>query len=328
MRSLLHSTQLKKLHLSPEHFPKTWSVLQSGLSEEVAPGFVVGVWQKQSPDQIYLAAAGDRRKIPSVLPMEEETVFDLASLTKVMATATLAARLVDRGWITWNTPVSSVLQNYTYKNIEVRHLLSHTAGLVWWQPFWQSLKEHFAPDELYSISVVERQKAMRKLVYSVPPEYPPGDRAVYSDLSFLLLGFLLEDVTRMSLDEAVKKWVWKPMGIRGAYFKRVRSSAEVPLSLRVAATENCPWRGGILQGQVHDDNCWAMGGYGGHAGVFGTARDVLHFARGLMMGFLSPPVLKAAWTKVSHPVGCERTLGWDTPSGEGSSVGQFFCPIP
>ncbi len=313
--------------LSKADFPNTWAVLEAGVSEGVAPGFVAGLWQRQAPDEISIAACGQRRILPTPQPMLAETVFDLASLTKVFATAPLAAALVDRGWLSWDTPVAALLPDYPFPNIEIRHLLSHTAGLVAWQPLWENLWKRYAPTSLLEISVQQRQQAMRELVYSVPVQAAPDEQCVYSDLSFLVLGFALEELTRLPLDEAVKKWVWSPMGIQGAKFHHTHLRNFRPgmqgIREEYAATENCPHRGGVLQGQVHDDNCWAMGGFAGHAGAFGQARDVLQFVRELFSGFLSPQTLDFMWTRVARPSGCERTPGWDTPSGISSAGTKF-----
>ncbi|MEO5970455.1 MAG: serine hydrolase domain-containing protein [Bdellovibrionia bacterium] len=321
------------LQISPmleDRFPLTCAVLAAGVAEGVAPGFVAGLWQLKYPDEMNIMAWGQRRVFPTPQPMLANTVFDLASLTKVFATAPLAAALVDRGWLSWDTPIAALLPDYPYPKIEVRHLLSHTAGLAAWAPFWKTLWEQFAPIPLWQVSVQDRQIAMKKLVFAVPPESPPGERCVYSDLSFLILGFALEELTHLPLDQAVRKWVWDPMGIRGAkYFHTnldISRAMSQGIRLEYAATEDCSTRGGVLQGQVHDDNCWAMGGFAGHAGAFGQASDVLQYARGLFQGFLSPQTLQAMWTKVSKPLGCERTLGWDTPSANASSVGTKFSP--
>lgn len=300
------------------------------------PGGVIGVWDASMPDRIRVAAAGKRRIHPRELPaleMVPETVFDLASLTKVMGTATLAATLVDRRWIAWDTPLAAILPQAARRPgatrgelIEVRHLLSHTAGYVAWEPLWERMRERFAGRELFRVSVAERQRAMRERVLAIAPEVRPGERAVYSDISFLLLGFALEEVTGMPLDGAVRRFVWDPMGLETAYYRHVTSDVASARRDEVAATEDCPWRGGVLQGQVHDDNCWSMGGYAGHAGAFGTVRDVLQFARAIYPGvgdFLSREALRAAWTRAPAPADCSRTLGWDTPSGDQPSAGPY-----
>jgi serine-type D-Ala-D-Ala carboxypeptidase len=256
--------------------------------------------------------------------MLPETVFDLASISKVFSTAALTALLVDRAWLEFGTPVKAVFPDYPYGDIQVKHLLSHTAGFVAWEPYWERLRERFAPLPVWEVSVAKRQRAMRELIFAVKPEAKPGERVLYSDVSALLLGFLLEEVTRMPLDRAVSTLLWQPLGVQSASYRRVDRGVDAGRDEAVAATEQCAWRGGVVQGQVHDDNCWAMGGYAGHAGVFGTARDVLHFSARLLGGFISREVLKASWTRVSQPAGCERTLGWDTPSGPEPSASLKF----
>ncbi|MCM2277809.1 MAG: beta-lactamase family protein [Oligoflexia bacterium] len=318
------SSELILRELSEAEFPRAVAAIRGALAEGVAPGMVAGLYSLARPAEIRVLAAGARRKIPSEQPMEPETVFDLASVSKVMATASLAAVLVERGWIGWSTPLEAFFPNASFRGITLRHLLSHTAGFIAWKPFWEELRHAFPERELSAVPVAERQAEMRRRVLAVAPEAAPGARCVYSDVSFLLLGFMLEEVTGMPLDRAVREFVWKPMGLEAAFYRRVtRPVAEARLE-SVAATEDCPWRGDVLQGQVHDDNTWAMGGYAGHAGAFGTVRDVLQFARQWMTGFVSARVRAEAWTRVCEPAGCERSLGWDTPSGADSSAGRYF----
>jgi serine-type D-Ala-D-Ala carboxypeptidase len=315
---------LKTELLSAKEFSSTWAILNQGINDGVFPGAVAGLWQAKDPGKARLVALGHRRTVPSLLPMLPDTVFDLASITKVFATATLAALLVDRRWLQWETPVKSIFADYASPEVQIRHLLSHTAGLPAWLPLWERLREQFSPVPLCHAPVLERQYAMKKFVLSVLPEVPTGQRALYSDLSFLLLGFVLEEIVAMPLSSGVEELVWKPMGLEGAFFSRVDRSVQDGRIEKAAATENCSWRGGVLQGQVHDDNCWAMGGYAGHAGAFARAKDVLQFVAALFSGFLSPDTLQTAWNRVSEPHGCERTLGWDTPSGNVSSAGKCF----
>lgn len=258
--------------------------------------------------------------------MQVDTVFDLASVTKVFATATLAAVLVERGWIRWDQPIRSIFPEHPSRGITLAHLLSHTSGLPWWAPYWERIRARFEPSPLYEVPFAERQAEMRRLVLATAPEHAPGERAVYSDVSFLLLGFALEEIVGMPLDRAVRELVWEPMGVEGAFYRRVTRSPETDRQGFVAATEDSAWRGGVLQGQVHDDNCWSMGGVAAHAGAFAAVRDVLHFAQRLLGGFLSPRILRAAWSRVPSPPGCERTLGWDTPSGDNPSASRLSSP--
>lgn len=313
--------------LTQEDFPNTISMIDSGLLEEVAPGMVAGFWLASEPETFWVSARGSRRKYPSLLPMNPDTIFDLASVSKVFATASLFALLVQRGWIHWDTPLSAVLSEYPFgKNITCRHLLSHTSGLPAWSPFYEKMKEHFGEDSLVFASVSERQYKMREFVFQVPLDAPVGSRVLYSDLSFLLLGYLLEQITSLPLDDAVTDLLWRPMGLTQPYFMRTTRPVFEAIDLAVAATEDCPWRKGVLQGQVHDDNCWSMGGYAGHAGAFAEISDLLMFAKKMLGGFLSRSVLTEAWSRVSQPQGCERTAGWDTPTGVSPAVGKYFSP--
>jgi CubicO group peptidase (beta-lactamase class C family) len=326
------SSSLEMRELDPGRFARTWQVIREGIAEGVAPGMVAGLWDARNPSRIEVAALGKRRAFPKdlpELPMLPETIFDLASLTKIMGTASLAATLVERRWIDWRTPVAAILPECRCEGVEIRHLLSHTAGFVAWEPLWERMRERFGGSPLWRIPVPERQRAMRELVMKSRPEVRPGERTLYSDISFLLLGFALEEVTQMPLDRAIRHFVWQPMSLETVFFRHVTGEAARSRLDQVAATEDSEWRGGVLQGQVHDDNCWAMGGYAGHAGAFGSVRDVLAFARAWVpregyRGFVSSETLRAAWTRVSEPAGSPRTLGWDTPSGEDSSAGRLF----
>jgi CubicO group peptidase (beta-lactamase class C family) len=304
--------------MTREAFPHTTQVLQAGVAEGVAPGMVAGVWERKNPHDIWLKAYGKRRLVPSAQDVKTNTVFDLASLTKVIATAPLVAVLVARRWLDWDTSVRAVLPEYIYPEVRIRHLLSHTAGYEAWQPLWEKMRDAYAPKLLTSVSVSDRQEMTKKWVMSARPVARPGAQALYSDLSFILLGFVLEQVLQTSLSKAVKKYVWDPMGIESAFFKEVKESSQLAIMSDVAATEDSVWRGGVLQGQVHDDNCWAMGGYG-------TARDLLIFSRSLLFkSFFPHQILNEMWAPVQEPLDCTRTLGWDTPSVTGSSVGNLF----
>lgn len=310
--------------MTASDFPKTWEVLRAGLEEGVAPGFVAGVWEGKNSTQVKIVAMGHRRVTPSVLPMRPDTVFDIASLTKVFATASLTALLVDRQWLEWETPLKSILPEYPDSEIKLCHLLSHTAGLPAWKPLWENLRSKFSPLSLEQLPIENRKKEMKKLLMTVSREHSVGERALYSDIGFLLLGFALEEVTQMKLQQAVRQLLWDPMGIKEAFFVGVDRGVKQGKLENVAATEDCPWRGGVLQGQVHDDNVWAMGGVGGPSGVFTTAAEVLKFSAQWLSGFFSNQTRLKAWGRVSPPDHCERTLGWDTPSGTESSAGRYF----
>lgn len=316
-------------------FTQVQALVQTALASEppAAPGIALGVWRAKDPDALWIQSFGNARLAPAREALTPAHVFDLASVSKVVSTATLVATLVQRGWLQWNTPVRSLAPDFPHgpfgREVTLAHLLSHTAGFEAWHPYWERLREraaHHGKAGLTEFPIALRQQWMREELRRHPPQVVAGERAVYSDLSFLWLGFILQDLLKQRLDRAAEQLVWDPMGVRLHYrpmdkksVARGRASAA-----QYVATEDCPWRGEILQGQVHDDNTWAMGGIAGHSGVFGSAEEVLRFARGLSGGFLSREVLSAMWSRVAEPAGCERTLGWDTPSLSGSVAGSGF----
>lgn len=312
-------------------FSQTSEVVRS--HPDAAPGVAIGVWiapRRGRLEKRYMQAWGNSSLIPEVRALSLDQYFDLASLSKVVATATLTARLVEMGRLSWSTPVQQVLADFPNPSVTVAHLLSHTSGLPAWLPFWETLRSRAAQ---YCLSGLEacprarRMEWMRELLGKVDCEVAPEKRVLYSDLSFLWLGFVLEKLTGVSLEHAVRRWVWAPLGVaRGGLHYRT-GRPKLRERIQYVATENCPWRNEVLQGQVHDDNCWSMGGVAGHAGVFGRVGDVLDFASKLLTtDFLTAATKRAMWSRVASPLGCERTLGWDTPHlGQGgSSAGKMF----
>lgn len=316
-----------------DQIPHTARLLDEGVEKGVFPGAVVGFWSKSDPNNGYLYAYGKRRLHPSVLSLGTDTPFDLSSVSKVYVTAPLIHCLVERGLFSYDTPVSNLLPDFRHPSILIRHLLSHTAGFEAWKPFYEDIRKRFEPTPLEQIKVSLRHAALRDLVMKTDPISAPGKKAVYSDLCFLLLGYVIEETLQHSLSEAAKIYLWKPMGMKESFYSPVYSSdsssgksSREGQRTEVAATEKCPWRGKVLQGQVHDDNAWAAGGIEGHTGVFAPAADLLLFSKKILGTFFTPQTKAKMWQRVplSSQSGevCERTLGWDTPSLERSSVGK------
>lgn len=305
-------------------FEKTEQLLSQAVQEKITPGAVVGVWTGKEDDRTFFLSMGNRRWIPSPQPVELETVYDLASVSKIVMTSTIVAHLVDRGWIRFSTRVKSILPGFPYPEVQISHLLSHTAGCVWWKPYYESIRAAFPGTPLENVSINERQMLMKKFVLSTPMEARPLERVVYSDVSFLILGFLIEEVLQSSLKKSAESLVFRPMNLNQTLIIETNKSPATGCIENVAATEECPWRGGVIQGQVHDDNAWSMGGYGGHAGVFSTASDVLKWFKQIQSGFLNRDTLNAIMTEVPYPQGAKRTLGWDMPSGDLPGAGQLF----
>jgi CubicO group peptidase (beta-lactamase class C family) len=181
----------------------------------------------------------------------------------------------------------------------VRHLLSHSSGLVGWAPLYRE---------------VRGKDALVSRIMQMELEYEPGTRSQYGDLALILLGELVERVSAETLEAFVTKRVLRPLGMADTLFRPGTGDRS-----RTAPTEEDRWRGRLLWGEVHDENAYAMSGVAGHAGLFGTAGDLAHFARAMLREGVagSGQWVKAStireFTKRSQVPGSSRALGWDTP---------------
>ena len=254
-----------------------------------------------------------------------DTVFDLASLTKVIATASLMMRAVDDGRLDIDSLVSEHFAEWRgddRESVSVRDLLAHSSGLTAYLPFF---RDHAGRTEF------------QRAICTLPLEYQPRTRALYSDLGFILLGFLLEDVHARNPS---------PGGTGPETFARLDSQftefaarlTSEPLTFNpprawranTAPTEVDEWRGRLLVGDVHDENTWALGGAAGHAGLFGTVGAVGDFARAALRTIAGEPVLarpetmRAFITRTNVP-GSSRALAWDTMLPT-SSCGTLLSP--
>jgi CubicO group peptidase (beta-lactamase class C family) len=237
-----------------------------------------------------------------------DTIFDLASLTKVLATATQAMRAVDAGALALDRRVGDYVSEWRGDDrsaVTIADLLEHASGLTAYLPFF---RDHHGRAEF------------ERAICTLPLEYAPRSQSIYSDLGFILLGFILEDVGFPLAQFRLKAEA------TGREICSFRLQAEHPdrvwaeLRARCAPTELDLWRGRLLQGEVHDENCWALGGVAGHAGLFGTAAAVGVFARKVLDGLAGSkgPGLHASATTLARFVrkstvpGSSRALAWDT----------------
>jgi CubicO group peptidase (beta-lactamase class C family) len=242
----------------------------------------------------------------------DDTIFDLASLTKVLATAPLAMQQAERGVVGLDDRVGDHIARWSgdeRAGVTLRDLLAHCAGLPAWAPFF---REHRGRAEF------------ERAICSVPLEYAPRTKSVYSDLGFMLLGFILAgDSTLPIRFDALRAH----MGI----VEDVQFNPPPPWLARTAPTEIDPWRGRLLVGEVHDENAYALGGAAGHAGLFGTAAAVGQHARHLLQildgrtGAFRRETLETFIRRRNDVPGSSRALGWDTmlPS---SSCGTRMSP--
>jgi len=236
------------------------------------------------------------------------TIYDLASLTKIIATTSLMVQLVDQGRVALDTPVVRYLPAWRgprASEVTVRQLLTHSSGLAAWRAFYKE--------------ATDRADASAQLML-VGPDAPPGTRYVYSDMNFMLLGMMAEQVTGMSLDSAFQKMVARPLRLADTRFRPDSS-----LRLRVAPTEFDPWRQRQARGEVHDENAFRFDGVSGHAGLFSTGDDMARVARlWLNGGELDGTRLASAravsqFTRAQDTLVSRRALGWETPTGTNSA---------
>jgi CubicO group peptidase (beta-lactamase class C family) len=278
-------------------FTRAADVVLQGHLERAYPAAVVEVGTRDG--SIWRHASGQFEYEPDSPITQNDTVFDLASLTKVIATTSLAMRLVDDGRIRLTDPIKRWLPEWRGKDREdvtVRALLSHSSGLTAWLPFYRD----------YS-----GRRDFQDAICSLPLEYPPDSQSVYGDLGFILLGFILEDAGQKSFATLATE-LSRPLTSAPLLF-----NPPVTIRSAIAPTEQDPWRGRKLIGEVHDENCWALGGAAGHAGLFGTAQAVGDFARALL-GALEGTDTRLAQrntvqtfvTRANAPG--SRALGWDT----------------
>jgi len=273
---------------------------------------------------------------PERIPMTRETRFDLASLTKPMATATAVMLLADQGALGLDDPVSKFLPAFSDRDkdgVTLRHLLTHSSGLKPWRGFHELLleKERKTGERLIGTPAARELVIDRTVRSGLVHE--PGEASVYGDLDFITLGAVVEAVARQPLDDFCRERIFAPLGMNDTFFVPLGDGApELSDGLRrkTAATENCPWRARILWGEVHDPNASVMGGIAGHAGLFSTANDVMGFALAVLdvwhgrSDALPREMLRLFLTRQGIPGASDWALGWDTPTPGASSSGQHF----
>lgn len=248
-------------------------------------------------------------------PANPRSVYDLASLTKVVCTTTLAMQACERGAIDPEDRLGRYFPEFRSGNkqqVALKHLLAHSSGLPAHVPLYRQ---------------ADGKENILQRILDIPLEHRPGRRSLYSDLGFILLGAVVERAFGDSLDNLARERIFQPLGMRRTCFRP--PSAWGP---RIAPTEMDPWRQRLLRGEVHDENACAMGGVAAHAGLFGTAADLAVFCQALLNGgvynhrrIVKASTLETFTRRQAQPSESSRALGWDTPSPD-CSAGSRLSP--
>ena len=295
---------------------RAYDVLDQAVADHAFPGGVLAVGYH---NELIVHEFGRQTYDAKSPAVNVDTMYDAASLTKPVVTATLVAMQVEAGRIGLDLPVARFLPEWNdgpnpdwRKAVTVRNLLTHTSGLPAHEDYFLKLhsKREF-------IAAICRE----------PLEYAPGTKTVYSDLGFILLGEILERATGKTLDQLAHEEIFAPLDMTSTMFNPPKN-----LQARIAPTENdTTFRKRLLQGEVHDENAFAMGGVAGHAGLFTTAGDLSAFCQMLLNGGIYGHhrlLTRAAisqFTAAQPLADNARTLGWMTPTPNSTS-GRYFSP--
>ena len=300
-------------------FDKALGILTKGANAGIFSGAVLLASQK---GEIRLHEARGKTKHPHGAPVLVDTFFDLASLTKPLATALCVMDLVRQGKMALEDPLGrwfESMSNTDKAHIPISALLRHRAGFPAWRPLYRQLEK---------IPANERIPALDRILANMPLECPPETRTIYSDLGYLAIQRAVEAVSGTNLGDYAKKRLYEPLNLDTRLF--FLDSFHPPESRDLfVATEQCPWRKRLILAEVHDENAWILGGAAGHAGLFGTAHGVWELLLQLMAAYhdknrspLFPPSLVRQF--LSPEKAGQYTLGFDTPSPAGSAAGTRF----
>jgi len=312
------------------------NAFNEAVAQGVFPGAVVLVCKDEQV--VFEKAFGYRSLLPEKSPMRTDTIFDLASLTKPVATTVAIMLLVGEKKLRTDDKLTRVIPMFGVfgKSMTTfRHLLSHASGLAAWKPYYEEIIKNEKAGRINFVVSRAAKSYVLEQIHRDKPLSPPGAQALYSDLGFMVLAEAVETISSNGLDRFCQERIFKPLGLRSTGFvdlTELRKRRLQPVEEMIAPTENCPWRKKILCGEVHDDNAYAMGGVCGHAGLFSSARDVHTFLLRMnhcLLGkddFLPQDVVQEFLTKDSSVPNSTYALGWDTPSPANSSSGTLFSP--
>jgi len=302
-------------------------------ADMVSPGMACLVGQ--GGELLYKKSFGCRSLEPEVSPLENEMVFDVASLTKALVSTTLCMKLVEKGRQDIDKPVANYLQSFGTLGksaIKVRNLLNHSSGFEAHRKFYLDLEKAHKRDRQGILKSRGAQEFVRNELFRSSLEYETGSKSVYSDLGFLLLGNLLELLWHSDgIEEVARREIFQPLGLRATGYINLQKG-QLPNEDVLVPCNHCPWRENLICGEVQDENCWALGGVAAHAGMFSNLEDVFRMSQALLDSsygrgnFVDTRVVNSFWKRDESVADSTWALGWDTPTEGKSSSGKYFSP--
>ena len=295
-------------------------LLKEGISVGVFPGCVLLV--AKADHILFWGAKGFSTLIPRPQPMHRDTIFDLASLTKPIVTTLCIMKLYEKDIIDLDSPISKYISKYRLydkKKITIRSLLNHCSGIDSWYPFYKILG---------GFTLKIRKPLLRRWILYRPLKYSPMCSFLYSDIGFILLEWIIEEVTNKTLDRLFLEYVIAPLKLKDTYIYNMKNNRDLNT---IAATEICTWRNRLMHGQTHDENAFSVGGYSGHAGLFSNAFDIFKILNALLCSYngkrdnlFKRDLVNEFFTRQEIILDNTWALGFDTPSSVNSSAGKFF----
>jgi beta-N-acetylhexosaminidase len=294
-----------------------FQVIERAIADKAFPGASVAIGYRE---KVSLHAFGNLSYAANSAAVDTHTMYDIASLTKVVTTTTLVAKLAEGDFpvpVDLDAPVERYLPEWASgpqpewrHRVTVRHLLTHTSGLPAFKEYWRTSKN--------------KQDTLTK-IFAEPLEYEPGTKEIYSDLGIILMAEIVERLTGRTLDDLARTYIFTPLAMKDTMFRPPKK-----LWPWIAPTEiDDRFRHRLVQGEVHDENAFAIGGVSGHAGMFSTAPDLAAFCQMLLDGgvYAHHRILRRAtiaqFTTPQQLSSGTRTLGWAVPT-EGGSSGHYF----
>jgi len=317
-------------------FKSVEDAFKEAVTQGVFPGAVLLVGK--GDEIVYEHAFGSRSLVPTSSPMHTGTIFDLASLTKPLATTVVMMLLISEKKICLDDRVTRFFPAFGVfgkHEITLRHLLNHSSGLPHWRPYYEDVLKSDKTGEANFVASQAAKQNVFKQIHREKPVSPAGLQGLYSDLGFMVLGEIVETISDSTLDRFCQDRIFEPLGLESTFFVDLTRSTSQRLQAieeMIAPTENCPWRKKVLCGEVHDDNAYALGGVAGHAGLFSSVRDIHQLLACLNRclrgsdSFLPQTLVEEFLSKDEAVKNSTYALGWDTPSESRSSSGKYFSP--